>query len=36
MHSIHTADELVTLPESVGGKVTLDVKRILEAGHPTA
>ncbi|MER7689137.1 Uma2 family endonuclease [Streptomyces sp. NPDC097610] len=35
-HSIHTADELVTLPESVGGKVTLDVKRILEAGHPTA
>ncbi|MFE2565888.1 Uma2 family endonuclease [Streptomyces mirabilis] len=36
VHGIHTADELVTLPESVGGKVTLDVKRILEAGHPTA
>jgi Uma2 family endonuclease len=36
VHSIHTADELVTLPESVGGKVTLDVKRILEAGHPAA
>ncbi|WP_434096679.1 Uma2 family endonuclease [Streptomyces mirabilis] len=36
VHGVHTADELVTLPEPVGGKVTLDVKRILEAGHPTA
>jgi len=33
-HHIHTADELVTLPESVGGKVTLDVARLLEVGRP--
>lgn len=33
-HHIHTAGEVVTLPESVGGKVTLEVSRILAAGRP--
>lgn len=33
-HRIHIPGELVTLPESVGGKVTLDVTRILKAGQP--
>jgi Uma2 family endonuclease len=33
-HHIHTADELVTLPDSIGGKVTLDVAKILKAGQP--
>ncbi|MEU6664444.1 Uma2 family endonuclease [Streptomyces sp. NPDC046727] len=32
-HGIHIPGELVTLPESVGGKVTLDVTRLLQAGH---
>ncbi|GHH07523.1 Uma2 family endonuclease [Streptomyces rubradiris] len=32
-HGIHTPGELVTLPESVGGKVTLDVTRLLQAGQ---
>ncbi|WP_327718985.1 Uma2 family endonuclease [Streptomyces sp. NBC_00490] len=32
-HHIHTAGELVTLPESIGGKVVLDVGRLLEAGQ---
>ncbi|MDN3262374.1 Uma2 family endonuclease [Streptomyces sp. CSDS2] len=32
-HGIHTPGELVTLPESVGGKVTLDVARLLQAGQ---
>ncbi|MFD8721077.1 Uma2 family endonuclease [Streptomyces sp. NPDC059629] len=31
-HGIHGPGELVTLPESVGGKVVLDVERILKAG----
>ncbi|MDL5203394.1 Uma2 family endonuclease [Streptomyces sp. ALI-76-A] len=31
-HGIHIPGELVTLPESVGGKVVLDVERILKAG----
>ncbi|MGW7540620.1 Uma2 family endonuclease [Streptomyces sp. NPDC054770] len=31
-HGIHSPGELVTLPESVGGKVVLDVERILKAG----
>ncbi|MEU1182161.1 Uma2 family endonuclease [Streptomyces sp. NPDC005820] len=33
-HHIHTAGESVTLPESIGGKVVLDVSRLLEAGRP--
>ncbi|MBT2421485.1 Uma2 family endonuclease [Streptomyces sp. ISL-22] len=33
-HHIHTAGELVTLPESVGGKVALDVAELLKAGEP--
>ncbi|GGR53842.1 MULTISPECIES: Uma2 family endonuclease [Streptomyces] len=32
-HGIHTPGELVTLPESVGGKVALDVTRLLQAGQ---
>ncbi|WP_225099654.1 Uma2 family endonuclease [Streptomyces sp. CoH27] len=32
-HGIHLPGELVTLPESVGGKVTLDVAQLLQAGH---
>ncbi|MDO0935798.1 hypothetical protein QQY66_30470 [Streptomyces sp. DG2A-72] len=31
---IHIPGELVTLPESVGGKVVLDVERLLKAGLP--
>ncbi|MCC9709250.1 Uma2 family endonuclease [Streptomyces sp. MNU76] len=31
-HGIHIPGELVTLPESVGGKVVLDVERLLKAG----
>ncbi|MFB7928948.1 Uma2 family endonuclease [Streptomyces sp. NPDC056039] len=32
-HHVHTPGELVDLPDSVGGKVTLDVARLLEAGE---
>ncbi|MFI2202315.1 Uma2 family endonuclease [Streptomyces sp. NPDC020192] len=32
-HGIHIPGELVALPESVGGKVTLDVAQLLQAGH---
>lgn len=31
-HGMHIPGELVTLPESVGGKVVLDVERLLKAG----
>ncbi|MFF9621879.1 Uma2 family endonuclease [Streptomyces griseosporeus] len=31
-HGIHIPGELVTLPESVGGKVVLDVEHLLKAG----
>ena len=33
-HHIHTTGEQVTLPDSVGAKVTLDVAEILKAGRP--
>jgi Uma2 family endonuclease len=33
-HRPHAAGELVTLPDSVGAKVTLDVAEILRAGQP--
>ncbi|WP_327431156.1 Uma2 family endonuclease [Streptomyces sp. NBC_01236] len=33
-HHIHSPGELVTLPDSIGAKVTLDVTQILEAGRP--
>ena len=32
-HHIHIAGELVTLPDSIGGKVTLDVTELLMAGQ---
>ncbi|UXY21524.1 Uma2 family endonuclease [Streptomyces cynarae] len=32
-HHIHIAGELVTLPDSIGGKVTLDVTKLLMAGQ---
>ncbi len=32
-HRVHAPGELVTLPDSVGAKVTLDVDRILKAGQ---
>lgn len=31
-HRIHSPGQLVTLPDSIGGKVTLDVAEILQAG----
>ncbi|MEU0074661.1 hypothetical protein ABZ027_34770 [Streptomyces sp. NPDC006332] len=31
-HGTHIPGELVTLPGSVGGKVVLDVERVLKAG----
>lgn len=34
-HRIHAPGEIVTLPESIGAKVSLDVAEILEAGQPT-
>ncbi|NEC91903.1 Uma2 family endonuclease [Streptomyces sp. SID12501] len=33
-HRIHAPGELVTLPDSIGAKVTLDVAAILDAGQP--
>jgi Uma2 family endonuclease len=33
-HRVHAPGELVTLPESLGAKVTLDVAEILKAGQP--
>jgi Uma2 family endonuclease len=33
-HRIHAPGELVTLPDSLGAKVTLDVAEILKAGQP--
>ncbi|MFJ6842838.1 Uma2 family endonuclease [Streptomyces griseoluteus] len=33
-HRIHSPGELVTLPDSIGAKVTLDVAAIIEAGRP--
>ena len=32
-HRLHAPGELVTLPDSLGAKVTLDVAEILEAGR---
>jgi Uma2 family endonuclease len=34
-HRIHAPGELVTLPDSIGAKVTLDVAEILKAGQST-
>ncbi|MDT0466792.1 Uma2 family endonuclease [Streptomyces gibsoniae] len=34
-HRVHAPGELVTLPDSLGAKVTLDVKEILDAGRRT-
>lgn len=33
-HRVHAPGELVTLPDSIGAKVALDVTQILEAGRP--
>jgi len=33
-HRLHAPGELVTLPDSIGAKVTLDVTEILAAGQP--
>jgi Uma2 family endonuclease len=33
-HRVHAPSELVTLPDSLGAKVTLDVAEILRAGQP--
>ncbi|MFD4562061.1 Uma2 family endonuclease [Streptomyces sp. NPDC058469] len=33
-HRLHAPGELVTLPDSLGAKVTLDVAEILKAGQP--
>ncbi|MGY1498081.1 M48 family metallopeptidase [Streptomyces sp. QTS52] len=33
-HRIHAPGEMVTLPDSIGAKVTLDVAAILDAGQP--
>lgn len=33
-HRPHAPGEIVTLPDSIGAKVTLDVAEILEAGRP--
>ncbi|WP_328679842.1 Uma2 family endonuclease [Streptomyces sp. NBC_01261] len=33
-HRIHAPGELVTLPDTLGAKVTLDVAEILKAGQP--
>jgi Uma2 family endonuclease len=35
VHRVHAPGEIVTLPDSVGAEVTLDVGRILRAGGPT-
>ncbi|MGW0881752.1 Uma2 family endonuclease [Streptomyces sp. NPDC002671] len=33
-HRVHSPGESVTLPDSIGAEVTLDVGRLLKAGHP--
>ncbi|MEV7416384.1 Uma2 family endonuclease [Streptomyces sp. NPDC089919] len=33
-HRVHAPGELVTLPESIGAKVTLDVAEVLRAAAP--
>jgi Uma2 family endonuclease len=33
---VHSPGEIVTLPESIGAKVTLDVNEVLKAGQPRA
>ncbi|MET7675348.1 Uma2 family endonuclease [Streptomyces seoulensis] len=33
-HRIHSPGEIVTLPDSIGAKVALDVAAIIEAGRP--
>jgi Uma2 family endonuclease len=33
-HRVHAPGELVTLPDTLGAKVTLDVAEILKAGQP--
>ncbi|MPY61869.1 Uma2 family endonuclease [Streptomyces spongiae] len=33
-HRVHAPGEIVTLPDSIGAKVTLDVEQILTAGQP--
>jgi hypothetical protein len=33
-HRIHAPGEIVTLPDSLGAKVSLDVAEILAAGGP--
>ncbi|MEV8534503.1 Uma2 family endonuclease [Streptomyces sp. NPDC051211] len=35
-HTLYAAGQQVTLPDSVGAKVTLDVAELLAAGRPTA
>lgn len=35
-HRVHAPGELVTLPDTLGAKVTLDVAEILNAGRPQA
>ncbi|WP_030204074.1 Uma2 family endonuclease [Streptomyces sp. NRRL S-87] len=35
-HRVHAPGELVTLPESIGAEVTLDVEQILRAAAPRA
>ncbi|MEV5531546.1 Uma2 family endonuclease [Streptomyces prunicolor] len=35
-HRVHAPGELVTLPDTLGAKVTLDVAEILKAGQPQA
>lgn len=33
-HQVHAPGQLLTLPDSIGAKVTLDVTEVLEAGNP--
>jgi Uma2 family endonuclease len=33
-HRVHAPGEIVTLPDSIGAKVSLDVEQILKAGQP--
>ncbi|MBG0853008.1 Uma2 family endonuclease [Streptomyces spinoverrucosus] len=34
-HRVHAPGEIVTLPDSIGANVSLDVQRILKAGQPS-
>ncbi|MEU9285850.1 Uma2 family endonuclease [Streptomyces sp. NPDC048275] len=36
LHRVHTPGDIVTLPDSIGAKVSLDVDEILKAGQPKA